>query len=70
MYGKPKDVEGQCNAHLYIGDDYGDNHATMRCHLPKGHKGVHCEQYTGSFAGSVQVTWENDERDFQEDDDL
>jgi hypothetical protein len=26
MFGPHKDVEGQCNAHCYISDDYGDNH--------------------------------------------
>lgn len=31
MYGEPEDVDGECNARLYIGDNYGDNHATMRC---------------------------------------
>jgi len=41
MYGEPEDVAGQCNAHLYIEDNFGDNHATMRCQLALGHAGKH-----------------------------
>jgi hypothetical protein len=37
MHGPPEDVSGECNAHLYI----GDNHATMRCRLPANHDGPH-----------------------------
>ena len=59
MFGPPKDVDGQCNAHLYIGDDYGDNHATMRCQLPKGHDGDHQETFRN---GKAKVTWSEDER--------
>lgn len=57
MFGEPKDVKGECNAHLYIWRNYGDNHATMRCQLLKGHKGKHIEKYK-----LVMVTWEIDER--------
>jgi hypothetical protein len=28
MFGPPKDVPGECNARLSIGDDYGDNAAS------------------------------------------
>jgi len=63
MFGPQGDVAGECNAHLYIGDDFGDNHATMRCQLPKGHIGVHRETFTRSEAGTIIVTWENDEGD-------
>lgn len=60
--GEPMDVEGECNARLYIGDNYGDNHATMRCRLRPDHKGEpHKETYDGGTAGQVTVTWENDE---------
>jgi hypothetical protein len=65
MFGEPKDVEGECNSHLYIADNYGDNHATMRCGLPKGHKGPHCEEFERK-GGKVVVTWENDERGAKE----
>ena len=61
MYGPPDDVEGECNAHLYIGDDYGDNHATMRCQLPKGHKGRHQEKYDHND-GEVIVKWSGDDK--------
>lgn len=62
MGGEPSDRDGECNARLFIGDIYGDNHATMRCQLAPGHLGVHQETYDGAFAGKVTVTWENDER--------
>lgn len=57
-YCEPKDVIGECNAHIYIGDNFGDNHATMRCSLPHGHDGPHEE----TFRGTAKVTWEQDER--------
>lgn len=62
MRGKPKDVDGECNSHLYIGDDYGDNTDTMRCQLPKGHDGLHREEFARG-GGKVVVTWEKDERE-------
>lgn len=30
-----------CKAELHIGDDFGDNRATMICELQKGHEGKH-----------------------------
>lgn len=63
MWGPPKDVEDQCNARLYVGDDYGDNHCTFRCQLAPGHDGVHREEYRASRGGQVVVTWEKDERE-------
>lgn len=62
-WGTPSDVKGECNAHLYIGDDYGDNHATMRCGRPKGHKGIHREEFT-RHGRPVVVTWAEDEKEF------
>jgi len=55
--GEPEDVEGQCNARLFIGDNYGDNHATMRCQLEPGHEGDHEEKY-GRPPQKVTVRWE------------
>lgn len=70
MYGEPKDVEGECNAHLYIGDNYGDGHATMRCQLPDGHDGPHRERYShrglDGEPGPVEITWEKDDRCWHE----
>lgn len=61
MSGKPEDTKGECNAHLYICDDYGDNEATICCQLPEGHEGTHCEWfYRGE--GKVVISWEKDER--------
>ncbi len=72
MWGPPEDVPGECNAQLHIADDYGDNHATMRCSLPPGHEGPHKEVY--QHKGEVVVTWHGDDRedesDAEEDDDV
>ena len=59
---KQKDIEGQCNAHLHISDDFGDTSATMRCGLAAGHEGMHCEVFHSLLAGSVNITWEKDSR--------
>ena len=66
MNGPPKDVEGECNARLSIGDDYGDNHATIRCQLKPGHDGPHQEHYNagyGSDVNNVTITWDKDTRE-------
>lgn len=72
MFGPPKDVEGECNAHLYLADDYGDNQTTCRCQLPKGHTGLHTEMFLRDkkFYGlrtsnNVIITWSVDEREKQ-----
>ena len=57
MFGPPEDVPGECNARLGIGDDYGDNTATMRCQLQPGHEGLHQEEFEAN-GGKVIVTWE------------
>lgn len=62
MWGEPKDVEGQCNAHLYIADNYGDNHATIRCQLCPGHDGPHKEEFKRE-GKPVIITWEVDEKE-------
>lgn len=36
MFGPPEDKPGECNARLFIGDDFGDNTTTMRCGLAPG----------------------------------
>lgn len=66
-----EDVEGLCNARLYIGDDYGDNEATMRCKLPAGHEGRHEKHFTRSTflppgSQTVIITWELCERKDEE----
>jgi len=70
MWGPQKDVPGECNAHLHIADDHGDNHATMRCQLEPGHDGPHREAYRayvgeGNAGGEVVVTWEKSEEDWE-----
>jgi len=66
-FGEPEDFEGACNARLYIGDNFGDNHATMRCQLPPGHAGKHRESYMPGPSQRVVVEWDEDEREDDED---
>lgn len=66
MYGPPKDVEGECNARLEIGDDYGDNSCTMRCSLKPGHEGLHKEEFN-CYGQHVIVTWDKDGRDLHKE---
>lgn len=61
-YGEPEDVDDECNARLFVGDNFGDNHATFRCSLAPQHVGPHCEVHNSREAGVVTVTWEKDER--------
>jgi hypothetical protein len=63
--------EKLCTARLHIGDDFGDNSATIRCQLPKGHEGLHKEAFEHSVyskdyksikgINSVTITWNVDE---------
>jgi hypothetical protein len=78
-YGEPNDVAGECNARTYIGDNFGDNHGTMRCQLPKGHEGKHEETFKSDYppdtlgAHEVTVSWSGcdreQERKWDEEDD-
>lgn len=45
MWNNFSDVEGECNAHCYIGDNYGDGSATFRRTLPKGHRDLHIKKF-------------------------
>ena len=56
MFGPPKDVPGQCNVRLQIGDDYGDNCTTFRCQLPVGHDGRHQEEFVNGVP--ITVLWD------------
>ena len=58
----------QCNAELHIGDDYGDNRATMHCQLAIGHDGPHQEAFERRST-PVTLTWWCDERQPPHDDD-
>jgi hypothetical protein len=60
-FGEPRSVEGKCNARLHIGDNYGDNHATMLCGLEPGHPGLHQEIWATSHSGTVTITWEHED---------
>lgn len=58
-FGEPEDIEGQCNARLFLADNFGDNHCTIRCQLTPGHTGKHLEVCR---SGAVEIRWEKDER--------
>lgn len=62
MFGEPEDVNGECNACLFLGDNYGDNHTTIRCQLPLNHEGLHQEQFERR-GHPVTITWAVDERE-------
>mgnify|MGYP001612492560 CR=1 FL=1 len=67
-YQDTDDHPNECNAHLYIGDDYGDNHATMRCQELPGHPLPHREKFTHSRGSNeIDVTWTIDEREENEE---
>ena len=61
MFGAPKDVDGDCNARLFLGDDYGDNVCTIRCALAPNHNGLHEERFERG-EGPAIIQWEIDER--------
>jgi hypothetical protein len=61
-FGEPEDVDGQCNARLFLADNYRDNHCTIRCQLTKGHTGKHLEAFSRETGGSVEIRWVKDER--------
>lgn len=65
MDGEPSDVENECNARLFIADNYEDGTATMRCQLAPGHEGLHKEEFKhgkGDAINIVVITWSKDER--------
>lgn len=52
-----------CGAHFYIGDDHGDNEATMVCNLPPEHNGRHCCAFQRQGQkNEVVLSWDTDER--------
>ena len=57
----PKDIEGQCNAHLYLNDGT-ITCATARCSKPHGHEGAHEEMFERNGL-PVIITWYVDERE-------
>lgn len=62
MLGEPSDEESECNARLFIADNYGDGTATIRCQLAPGHEGLHQEQFERN-GHMVTITWAIDERE-------
>ena len=61
IFGEPADSADECNARLFIGDNYGDGTATMRCQLAPNHEGLHQERFDRE-GGLVTITWVYDER--------
>jgi hypothetical protein len=61
MFGEPKDAANECNARLFIADNYGDGSATIRCQLAPNHEGLHKEEFERE-GGLVTITWVADER--------
>ena len=58
----PKDVEGECNARLFLADDHGDNGTTFRCQRRPGHAHGHRERFPQPGGnGTVTVFWPIDE---------
>lgn len=51
----------RCNAELHIADDYGDNHATIKCQREEGHDGSHEERFRKETM--VVITFWCDDRD-------
>jgi len=70
MFGPPKDVEGKCNARLFLSDDYGDNNCTIMCQLEPNHFSLHKETFTRTWmvnadgqmvTSEIIITWQEDE---------
>lgn len=53
----------RCQAVLYIGDDYGDNRATIRCDLQAPHEGQQHEERFKRGESEVAIFWGHDERE-------
>lgn len=62
MFGEPEDVEGECNALLYLADNFGDNHTTIRCQLMNGHEGSHEERCRND---TVLIQWGHGQREIK-----
>lgn len=62
MYGSQKDVKGECNAHLYLGADNGEDSCTIRCNLKEGHDGPHQETFMRDRK-PVVILWHKDEKE-------
>lgn len=68
MFGEPNDVAGECNARLYLADNFGDNHATIRCQREPGHAGRHREEFDREnpegyiMKSHIRIEWDIDER--------
>jgi hypothetical protein len=61
MFGEPSDLETECNARLFIADNYGDGSASIRCQLAPNHDGLHKEEFD-RHGHMVTITWVVDER--------
>ena len=62
LTGEPLDVDGECNARLYLGDNFEDNHLTLRCPLLPKHNGPHQTEFI-RHDKPVIITWQIDEHE-------
>ncbi len=62
LTGEPLDVDGECNARLYLGDNFEDNHLTLRCSLLPKHEGLHRKEFI-RHDKSITITWHLDEHE-------
>jgi len=64
----PKDIPGECNARIYVWEDYnGDSYSGVRCSLKEGHEGFHKASYNDEYrAGDIIIQWEKDSREWCE----
>ena len=60
-YLELRDVPGECNARVYLRDEFEDERIEIRCRLPAGHEGEHrVECHT---VGNALIVWDTDEAD-------
>lgn len=57
-----------CPAELHIGDDFADNHATMKCELEDGHDGPHVEHFFQGAPGArdAKVEWHGTDKEMSD----
>lgn len=64
MFDQTTNIPTKCGACLYLGDDFGDNTATLRCTEPIEHHPPHRKLYVRRDGSQrIEVTWTEDERE-------
>jgi hypothetical protein len=65
MWRPSDDVDGECNARLFLDADHKGTTCTVRCRLELGHEGDHTEAFERAFGrvrDPVAIIWARDER--------